>query len=93
MPWLWLFLALVIVLMMWNKRREGLTSNDPYELSQMQQGKLEILQGKLNSLTMDQAEINELQRKVNKNADNVVQTQKEMARKDPNKKPYAYPDE
>ena len=93
MPWLWLFLGLVIVLLMWNRHREGLTSNDPYELSQLHQGKLELLQDKLKRLTMTPEEIKELQRKVMKNGDNVVEVEKEMRRKDPNSKPFAYPDE
>lgn len=93
MPWLWLFVGLVIVLLMWNRHREGFTSNNPYELSQLHQGKLYFMQYKLNGLTMKPEEIRELQRKVTKNDENVIGVEKEMARKDPNKKPFAYPDE
>ena len=93
MQLLWLFVGVVIALLMWKSRREGMTSDDAYELSQMHQGRLELIQYKLNGLAMNPNEIRELQRKVNKNSENVVDVQTEMEREDPNRKPFAYPDD
>ena len=84
---LFLFLA-VVVYLAWAKRVEGMS---PTEMNEEHTGKIIKIDKQLKAFTITQADVDELDKKVDLNVENTSALQANLGQKNPNGKPNAYP--
>ena len=92
---LWVLLAVVFVVYIffaW-KRREGLSEQNAYELTQMQQGELDYINNQLiQRINFNEDEVKEMKIRMKENEENTKKVSTIMSKKDANKRKNAYPD-
>ena len=95
MDWLnvFLFVFLLMGLVFLWKTKEGMTSNDPMEMSLLHQGEIERIIAQLNQINITETIVDDIQSQLDSNVQNAADVQQNLEMKNPSEREDAYPDE